>query len=127
MKQILTMLLLCFAVACSRPMEPHDIPGAYMGNNSYGTQQLQLNADGSFVQIFESPMESFTNSGRWATHFTNWENRILFNHYREVDNHFGKQAFPSSVVTFSTVIEMSRGMPLIIVNDDIGLCFRKTK
>lgn len=45
-----------------------DIPGTYEAKYSFGTETLELNSDGSYIQVFASAGNSRTNIGTWTFH-----------------------------------------------------------
>jgi hypothetical protein len=66
---IFALAVICFIAGCRHEFTSADLAGTYVASYSFGTEELRLASNGTYVQTFtpaEKSLKSASTSGKWA-------------------------------------------------------------
>jgi hypothetical protein len=129
---VIVIVALVFSVlfsGCSSKVGFDEVVGSYKLRYPYGTEELQLNGDGTYIQIvlIDGETTPKANKGRWE--FWDKESEVVLNDAMIVDDGFGKikvRYWESEPIAWNLHARKSFGKISLDVNPDQGFAFKKT-
>jgi len=129
--QIITTLTFAFVAllfSCSPRVTFDEVVGVYKVRYPYGTEELQLAKNGTYVQsvLIDGETTPKTNKGRWE--FDKEESKVILIDAMIVDNFFGhlKPSYWKIEVGLSIFpVKKSFGKVSLLINPDQGFAFKK--
>ena len=131
--QIITILTFAFVAllfGCSPKVTFDEVVGVYKVRYPYGTEELQLAKDGTYVQsvLIDGETTAKTNKGRWE--FWEKESEVVLIDAMIVDDFFGhlKPSYwkiEPGLSIFSA--KKSFGKVSLLINPDQGFAFKKIR
>jgi hypothetical protein len=129
---VIIIMALAFSVlfsGCYSNVNFDEVVGNYKLRYPYGTEELQLNKDGTYVQtiLIDSEKTPKTNKGSWE--FDKEESEVVLNDALVVDDGFGKlkpRYWEIESGWWALGARKSFGKVSLAVNPDLGFAFKKT-
>jgi len=125
----LAFVLVGVFLGCTSKVNFDDVIGTYKLRYPYGTEELQLSQDGTYIQsvFIDGEATAKTNKGRWK--FDKTESQIILIDAMIVDDFFGhlKPEYWKIQSGLSILpVKKSFGKVSLTVNPDQGFVFEKT-
>ena len=124
----LTFAFIAFLFSCSPKVTSDELAGVYKVRYPYGTEELQLAKDGTYIQsvLIDGESTVKTNKGRWE--FKKEESKVILTDAMIVDDFFGhlRPAYwkiEPGLSIFS--VKKSFGKLSLLINPDQGFIFKK--
>ena len=117
-----------FVLGCQGAFDSNTLIGIYLAEYPYGTEQLVLNSDGTYQQLFAPTGQSLQviNIGRWEVRELEGRKLVLRDAVF-VDNGFGEPA-KTKTAPRDWLLQMKKspwGPLRLPVNEDLGIQFSK--
>lgn len=131
MSIIITLVVLLFAtvfLGCSSKVNYDDVIGSYKVRYPYGTEELQLNKDGTYTQsvLIDGEAKAIANKGRWE--FDKNESKVTLINAMLVDDFFGhlrKNYWKIEPGLSVFTAKSFTGKISLMVNPDQGFAYNK--
>lgn len=116
--------------ACSSELERNELIGEYRAGYSFGTETLQLNLDGTYVQkvTLQGETESTSHSGTWD--YAAPRKLVIVQSPLQFSDHFGKLNVSYKLPvkgTWNLRPEKLFGKVSLVWNEDAGVKFEKIR
>lgn len=127
---IMGFTFLVLFLGCSSKVNFDEVIGNYKLRYPYGTEELQLNRDGTYIQIvlIDGETTPKINKGRWE--FDTEESKVILYDAMIVDDffgHLGRDYWQIEAGLWDLSARKSFGKVSLGVNPDQGFAFKKTR
>jgi hypothetical protein len=125
---IVTLVFSFLLSGCYSKVTLDDVLGNYKIRYPYGTEELLLANDGTYIQtiLIDGETTSKTNKGKWE--FWEKESEVVLNEAMIVDDGFGKikpHYWENIPIAWNLNARKSFGKVSLLINPDQGFAFKK--
>lgn len=124
MRALFLIATLCALCACSKAVDPIEIPGRYQADHGKGQDILDIAADGTYSYSFASPNQNkVENKGKWSATSENGKVAVTFEHFR-----FGLAGYGTEKPAFwvATAERCKGGAPCFCLDPDLNYYYTRS-